>query len=92
MPDIEAAPNRNPAEPVALSALRGGGRVLFHCPGGCGRSGMAALRLMIAAAEAPDAAQERLRARRPCAVETSAQMRWPLRGQAVAGSSAYVAA
>ncbi len=64
----------------ALPALRGGGRVLIQCKGGCGRSGMAALRLMIAAGEAPDAALARLRAVRPCAVETKAQMRWALQG------------
>ncbi|WP_138934871.1 protein phosphatase [Roseovarius arcticus] len=66
----------------ALPALRGGGRVLIHCKGGCGRAGMAALRLMIAAGEAPDAALARLRAVRPCAVETKAQMRWALQGGA----------
>ena len=64
---------------VALAALGGGGRVLIHCMGGCGRSGMAALRLMIDAGEAPDAALARLRAVRPCAVETDAQMEWACR-------------
>lgn len=34
---------------AALAALRGGGRVLVHCMGGCGRSGMVMLRLMIEA-------------------------------------------
>ena len=58
------------ASNAALSALQGKGRVLIHCMGGCGRSGMAALRLMIEAGEAPGAALERLRAVRPCAVET----------------------
>lgn len=46
---------------AALHALLGGGRVLVHCRGGCGRSGMVALRLMIEAGEAPDEALERLR-------------------------------
>ncbi|MDO6584043.1 protein-tyrosine phosphatase family protein [Salipiger sp. 1_MG-2023] len=59
-----------------LKALAGGGRVLVHCRGGCGRSGMLALRLMIEAGEAPDDALARLRAVRPCAVETAAQLRW----------------
>jgi len=80
VPDAEAMRNWARAEPIALSALRGGGRVLIHCRGGCGRSGMAALRLMIAAGDAPEAALERLRALRPCAVETSAQMRWARKG------------
>lgn len=59
-------------------ALMGGGRILVHCRGGCGRSGMVALRLMIELGEAPDDALERLRAVRPCAVETPEQMRWAL--------------
>lgn len=62
----------------ALDALQGGGRVLVHCKGGCGRSGMAALRLMIEAGEDPGTALIRLRAVRPCAVETDAQMAWAL--------------
>lgn len=60
----------------ARRALTGGGRVLVHCRGGCGRSGMVALRLMIEVGEAPDDALARLRAVRPCAVETNEQMHW----------------
>jgi len=63
-----------------LAVLRGQGRVLVHCFGGCGRSGMMALRLMIAAGEDPDAALARLRAVRPCAVETDSQMVWARQG------------
>ena len=63
---------------TALSALQGGGRVLIHCRGGCGRSGMAALRLMIEAGEDPHEALMRLRAVRPCAVETDGQLRWAI--------------
>jgi protein-tyrosine phosphatase len=62
------------------AVLAAGGRVLVHCRGGCGRSGMAALRLMVEGGEAPAAALARLRAVRPCAVETPAQMRWALAG------------
>ena len=57
-------------------ALKGGGRVIVHCRGGCGRSGMAVLRLMVELGEAPEAALPRLRAARPCAVETDAQYDW----------------
>ncbi len=60
--------------------LADGERVLVHCFGGCGRSGMAVLRLMIEAGEAPEAALSRLRAARPCAVETEAQMAWARAG------------
>ena len=63
-----------------LSVLSDGGRVLVHCRGGCGRSGMLILRLMIATGEAPDAALARLRAVRPCAVETEAQLAWAAQG------------
>lgn len=63
----------------ALRTLADGERVLIHCKGGCGRSGMAALRLMILAGEAPDAALARLRAVRPCAVETDEQLAWATR-------------
>ena len=56
--------------------LRGRGRVLFHCMGGCGRSGMAVLRCLSEMGEAPEAGLARLRQVRPCAVETDAQLRW----------------
>ena len=58
------------------AALRGGGRVLIHCRAGRGRSGMIALRLMIAGGERPVAALKRLRAVQPEAVETPGQMNW----------------
>jgi protein-tyrosine phosphatase len=62
----------------ARKALDGGGRVLIHCMGGCGRSGMAALRLMIEAGDPPAEALAHLRRVRPCAVETQAQMDWAI--------------
>jgi len=67
----------------ALSAelaqtLAQGRRVLVHCMGGCGRSGLVALRLMVEGGEAPETALERLRAARPCAVETEAQRLWAI--------------
>lgn len=59
-----------------VGVLSGGGRVLLHCMGGCGRSGMVALAVMVRAGEEPGAALARLRAVRPCAVETAAQLDW----------------
>ncbi len=56
--------------------LHQGARVLAHCYGGCGRSGMVLLRLMVDAGEVPTAALARLREVRPCAVETGAQLMW----------------
>ncbi|WP_293577612.1 protein-tyrosine phosphatase family protein [Phaeobacter sp.] len=61
---------------IARKTLVGGGRVLVHCRGGCGRSGMVVLRLMIELGERPASALERLRSLRPCAVETDEQMAW----------------
>ncbi len=65
---------------TARAALAGGGRVLVHCRGGCGRSGMVVLRLMIESGEPPRKALRRLRAVWPCAVETEAQMEWAMGG------------
>lgn len=62
----------------ATNLVARGGRVLVHCRGGCGRSGMAVLRLMVMAGEDPQLALARLRAVRPCAVETEAQRRWAM--------------
>lgn len=63
---------------AARHALSGGGRVLVHCRGGCGRSGMVVLRLMVECGEPADNALTRLRALRPCAVETDEQMTWAM--------------
>ncbi|WP_420586019.1 protein-tyrosine phosphatase family protein [Ruegeria sp.] len=68
---------------AAANALLRGGRVLAHCRGGCGRSGMIVLRLMVEHGEDADAALSRLRRVRSCAVETDGQMEWAMRpGQA----------
>ena len=64
------------ASATAHGLLEKGGRVFAHCFGGCGRAGMALLRLMVEAGEDLDPALERLRAARPCAVETDGQMKW----------------
>ena len=64
------------ASAQARQVLATGGRVLVHCRGGCGRSGMAIVRILADMGEPPDAALKRLRAVRGCAVETQAQMRW----------------
>jgi len=56
--------------------LHGGGRVVVHCRGGCGRSGMVALRLMVECGEDRFSALTRLRGVRDCAVETKGQLHW----------------
>ena len=65
---------------VAHGVLHNKGWILAHCYGGCGRSGMALLRLMCEAGEPADEALGRLRTVRPCAVETDAQKRWAAQG------------
>ncbi|MGR3679296.1 MAG: protein-tyrosine phosphatase family protein [Paracoccaceae bacterium] len=75
-PDTEILNQWPEVSHMVRKALVGGGRVLVHCKGGCGRSGMVALRLMIECGEAPAQALARLRSIRPCAVETDAQIGW----------------
>lgn len=79
-PDVDVMKAWPDASTAALNALRGQGRVLIHCKGGCGRSGMLALRLMIEAKEDAVEALLRLRKVRACAVETDAQLRWAVTG------------
>lgn len=79
VPDPTEAGQWSAALDLASAALQGGGRVLVHCMGGCGRSGMVVLRLMIMAGEKPEPALARLRRVRPCAVETEEQLRWASR-------------
>lgn len=69
------------ALPALVARLQRGERIAIHCMGGCGRSGMIALRLMIALGEPADTALSRLRKVRPCAVETEAQRDWAVSGQ-----------
>ena len=57
-------------------SLAMGGRILCHCFGGCGRSGMVVMRLMCELGECGTKALVRLRKVRECAVETSAQKKW----------------
>jgi protein-tyrosine phosphatase len=57
------------------------GAIVLHCHAGCGRTGMAAMRLLVERGEAPAAALARLRLVRPCAVETAAQIAWGKAGR-----------
>nr|WP_272911631.1 protein-tyrosine phosphatase family protein [Loktanella sp. M215] len=79
VPDAAATARWVGLESRVTAQLAAAKRVLFHCKGGCGRSGMIVLRLMVLHGEAPDAALARLRAVRPCAVETRAQLIWATR-------------
>jgi len=75
-PDIAVQTVWNAMSPFFHQVLAQGGHILFHCYGGCGRSGMAALRVMVESGMDPDAALAALRAVRPCAVETPKQRDW----------------
>ena len=75
-PSVNDDPDWDDVIGNAVVRLSAGDRILVHCRGGCGRSGMAVLRVMIAAGEDADAALVRLRTVRPCAIETDAQMQW----------------
>jgi protein-tyrosine phosphatase len=77
-PNGETLANWPMASAQARKVLTSGGRVLVHCFGGCGRSGMAIVRILVEMGEPPEMALARLRAVRACAVETEAQMSWAI--------------
>jgi hypothetical protein len=62
------------------AVLEKDGRILTHCMGGCGRSGMAAMRLLCERGIPPDEALALVRAARPCAVERDPQQDWAAAG------------
>ncbi len=57
------------------------GRLLIHCWGGLGRSGMVAARLLTERGEAAGDAIRRVRQARPGAIETEAQAQWVRDGE-----------
>ncbi|KAB7610366.1 hypothetical protein F9L33_13775 [Amylibacter sp. SFDW26] len=61
------------------ATLNAGGRILAHCKGGQGRSGMLLLKLLVSQGEAPETALARIRAVRPHAVETKEQYNWAIK-------------
>jgi protein-tyrosine phosphatase len=63
------------------NTITAGRSVLFHCKGGHGRSGMAAIRLMVEMGADPQDALKLLRSQRPSAVETVAQFDWAAKGK-----------
>lgn len=62
--------------PRLHAILERDGRLLLHCLGGKGRSGMVAMRLLTERGMAPGEALMRIRDVRPGAVETDAQEQW----------------
>lgn len=69
-----------------MSRLAAGGKVLLHCAGGFGRTGMIAARILVARGVAPVDAIAAVRAARPGTIETAAQERFVL-SRAALGSS-----
>lgn len=63
----------NVSGPLLRAHALGGHGIHLHCRGGCGRSGMIAARLLVELGVAPGEAIRRVRAARPCAIETTAQ-------------------
>ncbi|OKL45050.1 hypothetical protein A3843_04670 [Pseudovibrio exalbescens] len=61
---------------VLHDCLNHGGSVMLHCRGGCGRSGMVALRLLRERGLTRKRALQDVRAAQPFAVETEHQLGW----------------
>ena len=76
VPDAEQEQVWAATQVKIVALLQHQGRVLVHCKGGCGRTGMLVLRLMVELGETAELALLRLRAVRPCVVETDAQLAW----------------
>ena len=68
------------ASRAARRVLQNGGRVLSHCFGGRGRSGMMVMRLMVELGEPADTALSKIRAVRQGAVENTKQRDWAAAG------------
>jgi len=62
--------------PVFVSLLQRGERLVVHCRGGLGRSGLVAARLLVELGVDPGEAIRRVRAARPGAIETDEQERY----------------
>ena len=62
--------------PILKETIFDGGGVILNCVGGCGRSGMFLMRLLLEMGWSRDVALKRLRKVRPCAIETDQQLFW----------------
>jgi len=74
IPDLTFEKSWNTAGAQLREDLLRGEKILIHCKGGLGRSGMIAARLIVElGAATPEAAIQQVRASRPGAIETHAQ-------------------
>lgn len=71
-----------------LGSLRAGERVLVHCAGGLGRSGMIAAKLLTALGASASHAVAAVRRARPGAIETDGQLHYVLNGPSLAAGMA----
>ena len=76
VPDEFSEAKWNSLLPILKETIFDGGGVIFNCVGGCGRSGMFLMRLLLEMGWSRDGALERLRKVRPCAIETDQQLFW----------------
>ena len=74
VPDATFEQHWESVAPDLMSRLRAGFDVLVHCKGGLGRAGTIAARLMIGMGVPPAQAVKAVRAVRPGAIETNAQL------------------
>jgi len=66
------------ASPGLHERLRAGERIVVHCKGGLGRTGLVVARLLIELGTPPAEAVARVRRARPGAIETDVQLRYVL--------------
>ncbi|MGB1639263.1 MAG: protein-tyrosine phosphatase family protein, partial [Paracoccaceae bacterium] len=76
IPDSLCEKEWNSMMPILKRTVLSGGGVIFNCMGGCGRSGMFLMRLLLEMGWSSEGALERLREFRPCAIETEQQKFW----------------
>ena len=76
IPDEFSEEKWNSLLPILKETIFGGGGVILNCVGGCGRSGMFLMRLLLELGWSRHGALERLRKVRPCAIETDQQFSW----------------
>lgn len=76
VPDKFSEEKWNSLLPILKETIFDGGGVILNCVGGCGRSGMFLMRLLLEMGWSRDGALKRLRKVRPCAIETDQQLFW----------------
>lgn len=81
IPDAAWEKNWIKARPSLHQTLREGGRIVIHCKGGLGRTGLLAARILVEFGMPPDEAIKQVRHARPGAIETIEQESYVRDGQ-----------